>query len=384
MLNRISIIILFSVMITSIGIHAQQTKTVDDLARAFIKQNNVPGMSIAVINHGKTQIYTYGYADERRKKPITNDTIYTIASFTKTITGTLAAVAVTENKLNLADSFFNYFPDVQANNALKTVTVNQLLGHVASLPFDFLPRPQTYEEIVYQLNHFTPKALPGSEYQYSNASIGIVGYVLQNLYGKKYQTLLTEKILYPLQMQSTYLHVPLAKEKFITLGHDKDNHVVQYNRTIEPWFAAASLKSTISDMAKYLAAHMDPQHVDDKHLSKALTLVHQNNYCFTDKKSCEQLAWQAHIMFELNSSNGDSLFTHYDATGFPMFGRQQIIANPEFDKIPYFIDKTCSGYGMSGYMAYIPQKHVGVVILVNKSIGDERIRLGRDILINAS
>lgn len=360
--------------------YAISNKKIDDLAHAFMKENKVEGMSIAVINKDKTLIFNYGFANKLKNIPTTSNTIYTIASFTKTFTATLAAIASVDEKLNLDDPFIKYYPELKNENNLNNITTSELLAHVSSFPFDFQSRPTTYPALVNSLNQFRPQRTPGSEYSYSNAGIGTVGYVLQNVYAKHYQDILADKILKPLNMNSTYLHVPIEKEKYIAVGHDQNNKIVPYSKNIEVWFAAASLKSTISDMAKYLNAHINYSSINDKNLSKAISLVHENKYCFVDKISCEQLAWQAHVISQLKKSTGDSYFINYDKDGNPLFDTKKIIENKAFADNKIFIEKTASGYGMSSYMVYIPDQKTGVVILLNKSVGDERIKLGRDIL----
>ncbi len=345
-----------------------------------MKENQVEGMSIAVLNKNETLIFNYGFANELKKIPTTNDTIYTIASFTKTFTATLVSVASVENKLKLDVPFNKYFPGLNNDKNLGEITSRELLAHVSSFPFDFAPRPKTYLDLVNRLNQFKRQEAPGSEYYYSNAGIGAMGYVLENVYSRKYQDILEDKILRPLNMSSTYLTVPMEKEKYIALGHDKNNNIVSYSKDIEAWFAAASLKSTISDMANYLNAHINYSSLKEINLAKAIPVVHENRYCFVDKVACEQLAWQAHIIAELRKSTGDTYFIDYDNDGNPTFGKKEIIKNNGFSKNRIFIDKTGSGYGMSSYMAYIPDEKVGVVILLNKGVGDERIKLGRNVL----
>ena len=360
--------------------YAISNKEVDDLANTFMKENKVEGMSIAVLSKDKTHIFNYGFSNTLKKIPTTNNTIYTIASFTKTFTATLAAVASAENKLNLDAPFIKYFPELKNDLNLNKITSSHLLAHVSSFPFDFDPRPKTYPDLVNSLNQFKIQKTPGSEYSYSNAGIGTVGYVLQNIYGKDYQEILENSILKPLNMNSTYLNVPIEKEIYISIGHDKNDKIVPYNKNIEAWFAAASLKSTISDLAKYLNAHINYSSISNANLSKAMLLVHENKYCFDDKLSCEQLAWQAHIISELKKSTGDTYFIDYDKSGVPMFDNKKVIENKSFEKNKIFIDKTGAGYGMSSYMIYIPDEKTGVVILLNKWLGDERIKLGRDII----
>ncbi len=125
---------------------------------------------------------------------------------------------------------------------------------------------------------------------------------------------------------------------------------------------------------------MDTSTVQDKMLAQALSDVHKNKYCFADRISCEQLAWQAHIISNLKNSNGDTFFIKFNKKGFPLFHSKKILHEISLVDRKIFIDKTGSGYGMSSYMAYIPEQKIGVVILTNKFLGDERVKLGRDIL----
>jgi beta-lactamase class C len=372
----------FFTFCTQIPVYAYNDAKINALAHHFMEKNQVPGLSMAVIDHGKIHFYNLGWADPIKKIPSSNQTIYTIGSFSKTFTATLAARAVVEKKLNLNDSFINYFPELKNNLNLNRITINELLAHVSGLPFDFNPRSKNYPELINDLQHFTLTRAPGSEYSYSNAGIGIVGYVLQSIYQQNYQTILTTKVLTPLNMHSTYLQVPTAKEKYLAIGHDPQNNAVSYNKNIETWFAAASLKSNISDLANYLYAQIYANTLRDKNLGKGLALVHQDRYCFADKLSCEQLSWQIHTLSVLKNSTGDTYFIGFDKEGFPCFHNKKIINSNPLTNHKVFIDKTGSGYGMSSYMAYIPEQKIGVVILTNKFLGDERIKLGRDILQN--
>lgn len=360
--------------------YASDNQEIDKLAKSFMQQNHVEGLSIATVNkNGVIQTLNYGYANEQTKTPTSNKTIYRIASFSKTYTATLAAVASVEGKLNLDGAFNQYIPELASNVKLNKVTSNMLLAHVSSFPFDFKPTPRNYPEVIRDLNKFTPTYAPASQYGYSNAGIGTMGYVLQGAYAESYEALLANKVAKPLNLQSTYLHLPQDKESDVALGHEQNNKLRPYDRDIDIWFAAASLKSNISDMAKFLNAQINYNKLKDPILSQAILNLHQNKYCLIGNVACEQLGWQAHTLAGLNNSISDT-FAGVDQAGNLTFALQRIVNNPTFPKNKVFIDKSCGGYGMSGYMAYLPEQKVGVVILLNKSVGSQRIKLGRDIL----
>jgi CubicO group peptidase (beta-lactamase class C family) len=252
-----------------------------------------------------------------------------------------------------------------------------LVAHTGSLPFDFIPSPQNYKEAIDDLNNLKLQSTPGSIYSYSNISIGLNAYILQNVYKQNYDNILQNKITRPLKLTSTYLNLPQNLETYVALGH-QGNIIRPYDRSIDVWFAASSLKSNIIDMAKFLQAQFDTN-AENKNLNNAFALVHQNYYCLANG-SCEQLGWQAHAITELGRDTGDTYFKNVDKNGNYVFNPQKVISGNSLKHKAIFIDKSCGGYGMSGYMLYSSQKKVGVVVLLNKSLGNERIRLGRDIM----
>ncbi len=76
--------------------YAYNEEKINVLTQSFMQQNQVPGMSIAIIDQNKIHFYNLGWADPLKKIPTSNHTLYTIGSFTKTFTATLAARAIVE------------------------------------------------------------------------------------------------------------------------------------------------------------------------------------------------------------------------------------------------------------------------------------------------
>ena len=163
-MNTLKLFISLLIILIPTIVNANTNKNIDNLAHAFMQENKVVGMSIAVITKNKSQIFNYGFANELKEIPTTNKTLYTIASFTKTFTAALSAIAKLENKIDLDRSFNEYFPESINNDNLHKITSNMLLGHVSSLPFDFYPRPKTFSAIVNSYQQFRPQQPSGSEY----------------------------------------------------------------------------------------------------------------------------------------------------------------------------------------------------------------------------
>ncbi|MFK7952149.1 MAG: serine hydrolase domain-containing protein [Ekhidna sp.] len=107
---------------------------IDSLANDAIKKFATPGIQVAVLKNGSMVLEkSYGYYSYDSLKPVTNETLYDIASLTKVI-ATLPAVAllVDQGKVNLDDSISMHLPEFSHSNK-SHVTIKQLLSHNAGL-----------------------------------------------------------------------------------------------------------------------------------------------------------------------------------------------------------------------------------------------------------
>ena len=76
----------------------KNTQLINETMKSFMQQYQIPGAAIAIVDHGKSSIYVYGYADREAKKPISKETIFEVGSITKLLTTLLIAEEI---KLNL-------------------------------------------------------------------------------------------------------------------------------------------------------------------------------------------------------------------------------------------------------------------------------------------
>lgn len=362
-------------IINSVTINAfanANAHNIELISHQFINTNKIASMSIGVVNNDKIELYNFGYSNEFKKTPTTNDTIYRINSFTKTFTATLSAIAHTEKKLDLNKSFDHYFPELQKNKHLDKITTVQLLAHLGGMPFVFTPDPRDYSDLIEQLKTYKPITKPGTHYLYSNYGIGIAGYILESVYAKTYDELLTEKIKTDLKLTSTYLKIPEDKMQYFAIGHDTNNTTIPTRIEIPPLFAAGELKSTIADMTNYLYAQINTTKLSNSILKNAIALTHSFQFCFEDSTTFQQLAWQAHPISDLDSKViKDTTLPEYKISKCKKRQTRE-------EKI--FVDKTGSGVGFSSYMIYLPHTKKGIVLLTNKNLGSERIQFGRELL----
>jgi len=260
---------------------AKAVRAVVDAAAARYVQENPQAAAIAIgVVYGPLRFQSRaGTLEPGKVRPPRPDTLYPLASITKTFTGTLLAQAAIEKRLSLSDDIRTYldgsYPNLEF--AGRPILVSDLLDHRSGLPFllpdrpelapDFEADPRPYTVRVnaamqgYGRNQFFSDlhmvkltAMPGSHYQYSNAGAQLAGYILEKLYGQSYEQLLRAKILTPLRMNATTVSLNPADRDRLAPGWDDKGQ-----RAILPVGdeAAGGLKSTTDDMLSYIRWQID-------------------------------------------------------------------------------------------------------------------------------
>lgn len=302
-------------------------KKVDSLVAPFMKKGNTVGLAMGVLENGQMHVYGYGETVKDNQLAPGDKTLFEIGSITKTFTATMLACLVQEGKINLDDPVNKYLPDsiasLQYNG--KPVTIRSLANHSSGLPRlpgNFAahsnpvnPYSNYNEELLFSfLAHFTPIREPGTQYEYSNLALGLLGVILERVSGKSYETLLKEVIGTKLQMNNTYITLRNTDSVKFALGYDAALHPV-HSWEFQSLAGAGAIRSCIHDMLLYAKA----QSVKDSTvLSRAIQRTHELTFEYGQHKV--GLGW--HI-FNLNGKN---YIAHDGQTGGYC---SSIVVNPE-------------------------------------------------------
>ncbi|KAH6703994.1 beta-lactamase/transpeptidase-like protein, partial [Leptodontidium sp. MPI-SDFR-AT-0119] len=175
--------------------------------------SGVAGVSMLVINHGETIFQeNLGYSNVAEESPVTSDTIFHIASMTKSFTATCINQLRVEGKLRLEDTIQEIIPEARSRDPIvaQFATVADLLGHrtglqkadqywlgsAGELMFD---REQT-TAIFNQLRSVRSFR---STFKYNNIGYAMLGEIILRLTGKTYDKYLEQNVLAPLSMTRT-------------------------------------------------------------------------------------------------------------------------------------------------------------------------------------
>jgi CubicO group peptidase (beta-lactamase class C family) len=181
-----------------------------DRAARAIAEKVFPGCVIGIEDTVKN-IFSFGnFTYEPNSNLVHEDTVYDVASITKTIPIALTALTFIEKGLlGLNDRVIDYVPEITTENADKAL-IRHLLTYTYILKKNSNPN-FSYEnsqakDILDFLYHREFEFLPGTHYQYSNAPANLLGIILERLSRERLYTLAKKSILDPLKMESSTFH----------------------------------------------------------------------------------------------------------------------------------------------------------------------------------
>ncbi len=233
------------------------------------------GVSVAVVEHGVSRVFSYGTA-----KP---DSIYEIGSITKTFTGLVLSQMVEQGTVRFDDPVRELLPSglVPKPEGGEITLLSLATQHsgLPRLPDNFHPADPTNPYADYRpadLYAFVAKhtvAMPAqTEYLYSNLGFGLLGQALSNRVGVPYPTLLEQEVTGPLGMRDTVISLsPEQQARFIT-GH-KSDHQPAHAWDWDALAGCGAIRSTASDMLVYLQANLHPENLNLATGSSAATTL---------------------------------------------------------------------------------------------------------------
>ena len=299
-------------------------------------------LSIGVLRDGEMHFYYFGMVDKGAGAP-TDLTRYEIGSITKTFVGLILARAVAAGKLGLDDDVRRHlegaYPALEFEGA--PVRVLHLANMTSALP-DNIPDLSSLEpdpgrfkraralaaytrsDFLRDLRHVTPSGEPGKSVGHSNAAAQLLITILENAWGASYDELLSREIERPLRFDAAAASQPIP-------GHDSEGRTAA---ALPP--ANLGQRYSIRDMLRYTALQLDEG-------DATVQTSHTGTWFTLDGKNAVATPWII--------------------TFLPDGGR----------KLRY----SGGTFGFSSYMAFYPERKLGIVLLANNASDTAQDRLGQ-------
>ena len=241
---------------------------IDKLVAAFMARNHVPGAAWGIVIDGElAHLGVSGFRELPSKAPVTRDSVFRIASMTKSFTAIAILKLRDEGKLSLEDLAERHVPELKnlryPTSDSPRITVRHLMSHATGFPEDNPWGDQqlarTEAEFTRMLEEGIPFSnVPGVEYEYSNYGFAILGRIVTNVSGQPYPTYIQEAILGPLGMSSTTLEPGSVPADRLAHGYRWED--AQWKE--EPplphgaFGSMGGMLTSVSDLSKYVGAFL--------------------------------------------------------------------------------------------------------------------------------
>jgi CubicO group peptidase (beta-lactamase class C family) len=262
------------------------TQELEKLAQEQIQENALPGIAIAVVFQDKT-VYAKGFGvrDTGTKVPIDADTVFQLASMSKSVGSTVVAELVGEgkitwdSKLSALDPAFEMFDPW----VTREITIRDMYAHRSGLPAhagDLLEDLGFGRaEILHRLRYQHPATSFRSSYAYTNFGMTEAGIAAAKAYGLDWEKASEEKLYRPLGMTSTSSrYADFMERRNKALGHVlvDGKWVQKFKRDPDAQSPAGGVSSSVNDVAKWMRLQLANGKFEGKQLvdEKALTETH--------------------------------------------------------------------------------------------------------------
>jgi len=266
-------------------ISAARADQVDDYIRQAMKKSRIPGLALAVVKEGKViKAQGYGVANLETDTPVTPETVFELASITKSFTATGIMLLVEDGKVGLDEKISKYLENTP--DSWKNITVRHLLTHTSGLP----SLDKNFRSLVWTINVSTAEMYaaarkdplgfaPGERWDYSDEGYFLLGMIIERVSGQNYANFLAKRIFQPAGMTNTSVLNQYKVIKNRARGYTIfQNELVNIRRDIQVELPSHyGIMSTALDLAKWDAALRSEKILKQSGLKLMWTPVKLNN-----------------------------------------------------------------------------------------------------------
>ena len=285
----------------SLEISAYKAASIDSFLVEAMDTHHIPGMAACVVKDGEI-VWTgaYGYANIEENIEVADTTLFTIASVSKTITGVALMQLWEQGLFDLDDDINHYLPaELYVSNPYypdDLITVRMLLTHTSSIndnwsvlnPLISWGSDSSIPMDTFLVNYLVPGGYyysglnfnnqqPGTQWDYSNVAITLVGYLVETLSdaitGISFGQHCQDSIFTPLSMYETSWFLIDLNTNNIAMPYDWNSYTyIPYGHYGCPIYPASMLKSSTPQLSRFLIAFMQYGQIDGVRILDSTTV----------------------------------------------------------------------------------------------------------------
>jgi CubicO group peptidase (beta-lactamase class C family) len=274
-------------------------------------KTGVPGVSVAVVLQNKVlYLKGFGVRSIGKSEPVTEDTVFQLASLSKPIGSTVIASLVSDGIVSWDAKISDLDPAFQLHDAYPTsqLTVRDLYSHRSGLPGDAGNDLEEVgygrDEILHRVRYLLPASSFRSTFAYSNFGMTAGGAAAVKPTGKSWEEVSKEKLYTPLAMTHTSsLNADFLKETNVAKLHIKvdGQWTAKLIRQPDAQSPAGGVSSTAKDLAQWLKLHIANGKFAGTPLIKeaAMLETHWNRDVFLSYSTPEVPDWPSPVTFTI-------------------------------------------------------------------------------------
>ncbi len=244
----------------------QHLDTLKAKIRELKASYQVPGVAVGIVQNDGETIVCEGVTHIHHPLEITGNTLFQIASNTKTMTGVLVMQLVEAGQLELDVPVKAYLPELELadSSVAEQVTMRQLLNHtggwVGDLFMDTGRGDDALRRYVSEVRTMPQITALGELWHYNNAAFAIAGRVIEVVSGQVFETVMHERLFAPLGMEHSSFFAEEAILHRHAVGHFLDAE--ERLQVARPWaFSRATgpvggVCASVRDMMRYARMHL--------------------------------------------------------------------------------------------------------------------------------
>lgn len=268
-----------------VGVRADKLAEIRSRMEALVQAGRISGAVTLVARRGKTvHLEAVGMADRESGRPMRPDTLFWIASQSKSLTAAAVMLLVDEGRLALDERAARYLPELRNvkladGTAAPGITLRQLLSHTAGLAQP--DRKPTDRNVT--LAKYTAELLkaplvfpPGSAYEYG-FGLTVAGRVVEVVSGQPFDTFLEQRLCRPLGMKDTTFHPTPAQRARLAKTYRPGETPGSLEPASSPFVTedptirlapepSGGLFSTAADMARFYQMILNKGELDGRRL----------------------------------------------------------------------------------------------------------------------
>ena len=242
---------------------------VDRILADYATSVHAPGAAWGIVIDGELAHQgAMGVRDVAAKAPVDGNTVFRIASMTKSFTAMSILKLRDAGKLSLDDPAEQYVPELKNLRYPTTdsprITVRHLLTHSEGFPEDNPWGDQQLSESEAELTRMLREGIPfsntpGVAYEYSNYGFAILGRIVSRVSGQPYEEYVAQNILKPLDMPSTTLHPSKVAPNRLAIGYRWEDERWKEEPALPhgSFGSMGGMLTSIRDLSRYVSAFLD-------------------------------------------------------------------------------------------------------------------------------